>query len=525
MSTFTRRDMLVLTAALGIAPAAAQTLPVAAGSALGFGPPQPFSFDDLVADAKDRAARPYVPEVPRAADTLEAIDYDQHWRIKFKPENTLAANGGAAPVRFFHLGRYFKLPVGIHLVENGQARAVLYSPDLFDIPGDSPARRLPDDIGFAGFRVLEPSSERDWLAFLGAAYFRSSGELDQFGMSARALAIDVAMPTAEEFPRFTDFFFAPSQSGRLVVCCKMNSPRITGALRMEIAKPDRVVMDIQARYFARDAIARVGLAALTSMFWYAETGRERGVDWRPEVHDSDGLAMWTGTGERLWRPLNNPPQVTISSFSDDNPRGFGLLQRDRSFADYQDDGVFYEKRSSVWVEPHGDWGPGQVQLVEIPTDDEIHDNIAAYWLAKKPVERGDAIAVDYRLFWAKDEPYPADAGHVVATRLGRGGIPGQPRPPGVVKIVVDFAGGPLEGLAQDDRTVEAVVSASSGKVIRADAYANKGEHGWRAMFDLQTEGAAPVDLRLFLRRGDKTLTETWLWQYLPPASPQPEPRP
>ncbi|WP_279483160.1 glucan biosynthesis protein [Aureimonas sp. SK2] len=509
-----RREWMMGLAALGLASATRGAL-AADGDLLQFGAPEPFSFDALVERARALAASPYVPEVPRSGDVLERIDFDQHWRIQYKKSETLQLNDGKAPIRFFHLGRYFKLPVGIHVVENGEARTLRYDPNLFTIPADSPAKELPDDIGFAGFRVLEPGSDADWLAFLGAAYFRTSGEDNQFGMSARALAIDVAMPTPEEFPRFTDFFLEPSAGGRLVITCLLNSPRVAGVLRMDIKKGGPIVMDIQSRYFARDDIERFGIAALTSMYWYSETDKQRRIDWRPEVHDSDGLALWTGTGERLWRPLNNPPRVMTSSFSDRGPRGFGLLQRDRDFANYEDDGVFYEKRASVWVEPKGDWGPGVVQLVEIPTDDEIHDNIAAYWLAEKPVRKGDAIALDYWLHWSNREPFPGDVGKVVATRLGRGGIAGQPRPAGVTKIVVDFDQGLVAALDRDAKGVEAVASASRGTVGKVDCYSVKVGTAWRVTFDLTAEGSDPVELRLYMRQGDKVLTETWAYQFLP----------
>ncbi|WP_294641638.1 glucan biosynthesis protein, partial [uncultured Aureimonas sp.] len=273
--------------------------------------------------------------------------------------------------------------------------------------------------------------------------------------------------------------------------------------------------DIQSRYFARDDIERFGIAALTSMYWYSETDKQRRIDWRPEVHDSDGLAMWTGMGERIWRPLNNPPRVMTSSFSDQGPRGFGLLQRDRDFANYEDDGVFYEKRACVWVEPKGDWGPGMVQLVEIPTDDEIHDNIAAYWLSAKPVRKGDAIALDYVLHWSNREPFPGDVGKVVATRLGRGGIAGQPRPAGVTKIVVDFDGGLVAALDREAKGVEAIATASRGTVGKVDCYSVKVGTAWRVTFDLTAEGNDPVELRLYMRQGDKVLTETWAYQFLP----------
>ncbi|HUG61608.1 MAG TPA: glucan biosynthesis protein, partial [Methylomirabilota bacterium] len=290
MTDPTRRDVIAGFAALGLIPAfgvvsAAAQGATADGDGAVLGDPAPFSFDRLVSEARARAAAPYAPKPVVAADVLERIDYDDHWKIKYKPDHTLQAAGGRAPLRFFHLGRFFKEPVGIHLVENGEARPVLYSPDYFEIPADNPATVLPSDIGFAGFRVLEPGTERDWLAFLGAAYFRSAGALDQYGLSARAIAIDTALPTPEEFPRFTDFFFGASKTGDLVITAALEGPSVSGAVRWDIARGGDetgrgVVMDMAARFFARSDIARLGIAPLTSMYWYGETNRQRGRDWR-----------------------------------------------------------------------------------------------------------------------------------------------------------------------------------------------------------------------------------------------------
>ncbi|WP_237151988.1 glucan biosynthesis protein [Oryzibacter oryziterrae] len=516
-STLTRREMLGLLASLGLLPQLSVEEALAAADKTRLGKATEFSFAKLMAAAKDRASKPYVPEVPRAADTLEKIDYDQHWKIHFKEDHTVQAAGGKAPLRFFHLGRYFKLPVGIFLVDGEKAREVLYSPDYFEIPKDNPANGLPDDIGFAGFRVMEPGVERDWLAFLGAAYFRSSGALDQYGLSARAVAIDVAMPTPEEFPRFTNFYFGPSKTGLFTIYADLEGPRVSGAVRWDISRGGdvtgkQVVMDMAVRFYPRENIARFGVAALTSMFWYDETNRQKAPDWRPEIHDSDGLGIWTGAGERLWRPLNNPQNVMTSTFVDNNVKGFGLCQRDRSFENYQDDGVFYEKRSTVWVEPTGEWGAGAVQLVEIPTDDEIHDNIVAYWIPKEPANKGTEIAFDYRLTWAGDEPHVPTVGRVYSTRLGFGGVPGQERPKGVVKYVIDFDGGELAKYGQKDG-VEAVVSASAGTVSGVYTLPVVGTTRWRAVFDFKAAGPEPVDMRLFLKTKDKTLTETWLYQH------------
>ncbi|WP_069307104.1 glucan biosynthesis protein [Methylobrevis pamukkalensis] len=508
-ASINRREFTALLAALGI------VLPLgSARAAARLGSAVPFSFEGLVEAARQKAARPYAPPQTRAADVLERIDYDNHWKIQFRPDHTLELGGGKAPIRFFHLGRYFKDPVGINVIEGDRSRPVLYGPDYFDMPKDSPARALPEDIGFAGFRVMEEGAEKDWLAFLGAAYFRSSGELDQFGMSARAVAIDVALPTPEEFPRFTDFWFAPSETGTLTIYMAMDGPSITGALRMDCDRSKGVVMDISARYFMRKDIARLGLGALTSMFWYDQSNARSGKDWRPEIHDSDGLAIWTGAGERLWRPLNNPPSVMTSSFVDRDVRGFGLMQRDRSFENYQDDGVFYEKRSSVWIEPKGGWGDGTVQLVEIPTDDEIHDNIVAYWVPLTPAKAGDAVAIDYKVHWLADEPHPPAVARTVSTRVGMGGVPGQPRPKGVVKFVVDFEGGVLGDLTVKDGVL-AVVEASQGRISGVYTLPVVGTKRWRAFFDFTAEGVAPVEMRMFLKNETATLTETWLYQYHP----------
>ena len=490
---------------------------VASAAGLSFGEAQSFDFDWLRGQAKQLASRPYEPPVIRFGDVLERIDYDAYQQIRFIPNNALWANDdGPFPIQFFHLGRFFKAPVDLHVVKDGKAREILYSPSLFTFGKAEFAAQLPEDLGFAGFRVMDEGGRPDWLAFLGAAYFRSSGQLDQYGLSARGIAIDTGLPTPEEFPRFTGFWFEASAADPLavVIYALMDGPSIAGAYRLECAKHDGVVMQIEAALYARSDIARMGVAPLTTMFWYDETNRRQARDWRPEIHDSDGLALWTGAGEHIWRPLNDPPQLQVSSFVDNNPKGFGLLQRDRNFESYQDDGVFYDRRPSVWVEPIEGWGEGSVQLVEIPTDDEISDNIVAYWLPKAPVKAGSEWNFKYRLHWLADEPYPPKLARVTATRLGRGGIPGQPRPKDKKKIVIDFAGGPLEDLKKGD-PVQLIVDAARGTIDGDYALQIVGTKHWRAFFDIAVEGGAPVDIRAFLRYDDRPLSETWLFQFIP----------
>jgi periplasmic glucans biosynthesis protein len=275
-------------------------------------------------------------------------------------------------------------------------------------------------------------------------------------------------------------------------------------------------MDIEADLHTRAPIERLGIAPLTSMFWYSQTAKPTAIDWRPAVHDSDGLALWTRAGEHIWRPLNNPPRTTLSSFLDENPRGFGLLQRDRNFDHYQD-GVKYEKRPSTWVEPLSDWGQGAVQLLEFPTDDEIHDNIVASWVPKAPTVAGQNLSFTYRLYWLADEPFPTPLARVVATRLGRGGQPGQPRPKGVRKFLIEFEGAPLRDLPYGVKP-EPVATASRGTFGPyrfTEPVPDDVPGHWRTQFDLIVDGQEPVELRCYLKLGEKTLSETWAYQYYP----------
>jgi periplasmic glucans biosynthesis protein len=516
-----RRSVLKAGAALGLLGAnAGQAL---AAGALKLGPAEPFSFDKLKAMARRMAGEPYVGPARPSPDIVTKINYEAWGKIKFDMDHALFAEGpGRFPVSFFHLGMFFQKAVEMHVVDAGSARQIIYDQSYFEMPGDSIAKQLPQGAGFAGLRVQEARDgaldwhRNDWVAFLGADYFRSIGELRQYGLSARAVALEVAVAgKAEEFPDFTKFYIQAETGDSLTIYALLEGPSIVGAYRFVMTRTKCVTMDIDQTLFLRGDVARFGLAPLTSMYWFSETKKVTGADWRPEVHDSDGLALWMGSGERAWRPLNNAPRIITSSFADDNPRGFGLLQRDRNFDHYQD-GVYYDRRPSLWVEPKGTWGKGAVQLVEIPTDDEIHDNIVAMWVPEKAAVAGSEVTLSYRLTWAADEPFPTQLARCVATRLGNGGQPGQPRPKGVRKFMVEFMGLPLESLPFGVKP-EPVLWASRGtfSYIFTEAVPDDVPGHWRAQFDLTVTGADPVEMRLYLRAGETTLSETWLYQYHP----------
>lgn len=504
-------------AAAGFAAATLKSLPAQAG--IKFGEPVAFSHDAVINWAQLTARLPYAPYVPRYTEVVNRIDFNTYQEIRFRPNEALWADGSAPfPVELFHVSKYFQEPVRIFVVKDGLSREILYTPDLFSYGRAEFARSLPPDVGFVGFRVMYAPGEPDWLSFLGASYFRSCGETRQYGLSARGVAIDTAMPWPEEFPRFTNFWLEPSISPPgIVVYALMDSPSLTGAYKITAIKGKGVVTEVQAKLFARKDIQRLGIAPLTSMYWYGKTNRRQSADWRPEVHDSDGLAIWTGSGERIWRPLNNPFGVQTSSFFDKNPRGFGLSQRERRFAAYEDDSLFYEKRPTAWIETLGEWGEGAVQLVEIPTRDETNDNIVAYWTPKEPLKAGGVHDMHYRIFWQHDEPYPGNMGRVVSTRVGVGGVAKGLYTEVVdsfAKYVVDFEGGEL-GQFETKDNLQVNVTAPKGVIERKAAFRIVDTGKWRAMFDFRPADREPVDLRMYLEKDGKALTETWLYQHLP----------
>jgi len=477
-----------------------------------------FTFEDLKALAKASAAKPYSATKVPAPKLIDKITYDQHWKIRFKEEETLYPGGKKAPVQFFYPGRYFPQPVKIYIRDkNSFAKEVPFSNDLFDMPSDSPAHDLPEGFGFAGFRLMRPGMKPDWISFLGASYFRTDGPEGQYGLSARGIAINTGMNQPEEFPRFSAFWIGPAEKEgeSLSVWALLDGPSVTGAYRFGLSKDNKEVKghvtSVTAHLYMRADVERLGIAPLTSMYWYSEKDKTIAKDWRPEIHDSDGLAIHTGAGGYIWRPLNNPQSVSATSFIDNNPKGFGLIQRDRDFNNYQDDGVFYNKRSSAWIKPIGDWGKGAVQLIEIPTVDETFDNIVAYWVPEKPALKGDEFSFSYDIEWRPLDPKSKDLASVVNTRQGLGGIPGQPIPKGVNKMVIDFEGPVLQELDRDSG-VKPIVEASNGEIIKPiGAYPIVGTNQWRLTFDYKQSNKNPVSLRAYLiNKEGEAITETWV---------------
>jgi len=446
-----------------------------------------------VAQARALARQPYVA-TPESAHA--AANYDEAVRLTYGDVPAVAGNIRLFPATKVGAPR----PVRIAIVANGQAREIVDTSGLF-VGGKN-----TDPVGF---RVMDATGRSDWLAFQGASYFRSSGSRDQYGLSARGIAIDTGLATGEEFPDFTHFWIEQTGPDTVRVHALIDGPSLTGAYAFDCRKSQQsVTQDITAALFLRKDVEQLGLAPASSMFWYDQSSAPKQRDWRPEIHDSDGLAIWSGNGERVWRPLQNPATPQLNSLRADSPRGFGLIQRDQAFDHYQDDGVFYDRRPSLWVEPKGDWGRGAVGLFEMPTDGETLDNVALFWKADKPAKAGQRRDFAYRLTWTSKDPSADASSRCVDVYEGPGGIPGSPPLPGVRKFVFDFTGPALTGLERSSG-VTAETDIPTGAIVSVVAYPVVGSDGrWRAMIDVRTASLKQAQFRLYLKRGGSALSET-----------------
>jgi glucans biosynthesis protein len=470
-----------------------------------------FGFEDVKQAAERLEHGTYAAPNSTLPEAIAHLSYDQYRDIRFKAQSALwRKDDSPFEVQFFHLGSYFTTPVEVNVVRDDGVVPVRYRASMFDFGRNQVDAETLGAAGFAGLRVHYPLNTDNYkdelLTFLGASYFRVLGRSAVYGASARGLAIDTAMAGGEEFPQFRTFWLVQPVHGdrQLTLYALLDSRSITGAYRFIVHPGDTTTVDVTATLFAREQVQTLGIAPLTSMYLCGGNTGGCSDDYRSEVHDSDGLALWLGNGEELYRPLDDPERLSLASFDAPSLKGFGLAQRNRDFATYEDLESHFERRPDVFVEPVGDWGGGHVSLLELPTPKEIHDNITAFFTPNAPLAKGGSLTVAYRMYWGVAVPELHRPGRTLSTHSGAGSARGFRR------FVVDFAGG------RDARAgahVEPVVTASRGKIVNSFAERNDVTHGWRVSFEVVPEGGESVELRCFARAGLDTLTETWsyLW--------------
>jgi glucans biosynthesis protein len=484
---------------------------------------RPFDFDVLSEDMRRLAESPYTAPEPLGG-TLAELDYQIYRLISFDPERARFAESGS-PFRLhaFHPGWLFDEPVTIYEVVDGAAHPMSFSAEDFRYYNEAAefGEQVGELPGISGFRLHYPLNVAgvldELITFQGASYFRALGRGNAYGLSARGLAIDTATQNGEEFPRFTDFFVIPPEPGAtsMTVFAALDSESVTGAYRFVITPGQQTAVDVTARLYFRSDVAHLGIAPLTSMFLFAENNRWGFDDYRPQVHDSDGLQVRRANGDRLWRTLANPPELASSYFAETSPRGFGLHQRDREFEHYQDPGAAYHVRPSLDVDFIGEWGEGAVRLVEIPTDLEINDNIVAYWTPSGTIAAGDSREYAYRLRWGMLPPDPRDdLAYVVATRTGVGGPSGVPTDSNARKFVIDFRGGTLpDGETETDILPRFTATGGEVDADTVTVFYVPESGVWRLVGDVTPTDRNATELVAYLETQNRKLTETWLYQW------------
>lgn len=505
-----RRDVLKSVLALAAVPTAG----FGKEPGLSMGTPAEFDRADIRKRAKALAGQDYAPR-PMVPESWRNLSYDQYRKIWFDGRNALWEGTDASQrADVFPPGLYFPQAVEINVVEEGTMRPLHFDMAVFDTTDQFPDVDIDETLGYSGLRLRAefetPGIFQEYAVFQGASYFRGIGAGETYGLSARGLALNTADSEGEEFPDFTAFWLeTPAPAAKSVVLhALLDSPSCTGVYRFEITPGTTLSMKVEAELFARTELRHVGIAPLTSMFLFDATMRDRFSDFRPAVHDSDGLMIHNGAGEVIWRPLANPTTLQISAFADQDPRGFGLMQRARRFSDFADLEALYHNRPALWVTPGEAWGAGSVTLVEIPADLEIYDNIVAYWRPSTPIAKGATHKMSYRLDWAED-PAPRDLMplRVLDTAIGD-------RPEGGTIVAIDFE--TRADVPADIKDIDIVLRSNAGEVSKGLIQRNPDTGGPRLAFTFHPGDATLVEFRAQLRLAGAPLSEVWLYRWTAP---------
>ncbi|WP_211110163.1 glucan biosynthesis protein [Acuticoccus mangrovi] len=474
-----------------------------------FGETVPFSRARLAAAARALSEQPFQDRRGEVSDELTAMGYDAYRAMQPGPDWPMPLS----PANRFYFdpllaGFVYNQPVDLWYVNGDQAQRIIFDREMFVFRPPAATVVPEGNIPFSGFRLRselnQPGVLDEFAVFQGASYFRAVGAGENYGLSARGLAINTGRPTGEEFPVFRSFWIErpPEGAKAVVVHALLDSPSTTGAYRITIRPGDATVTDVELTLFPRTDIKTVGFAPFSSMFLFDAINRHAFDDYRDAVHDSGGLSIFTGAGEWLWRPIMNPQRLQVSAFVDSTPRGFGLVQRKRHYSDYQDAEARYETRPTAWVEPIGDWGGGAVVLFEIPTENETNDNIVTYWQPNQPIIAGEPFSLTYRIHWDSAAAAVTQGPRVIATRQGQN-FHGTRR-----LFVIDFAmnGQPIDGISVD-------VECSAGKAVNITFYPTPEPDVLRTSFELDTDGAESSELRLTLNTPQGPAGERWVFRW------------
>ena len=482
-------------------------------------------LQSIIDEAKQSAEQSYKENDHGLDDKLKDIDYQTYRAIRFKPEQSLWHGENDYEVQFFHPGFLYQLPVTVNVFDaDNDASPIAFEKAMFSYDGkaSSLGQYTKDENGFAGFRLHYPIKNEEYkdefAVFLGASYFRLVGKNQVYGISARGLAIDTALSKGEEFPHFTQFWLIEPKEGQpITVYARLESPSVAGAYKFVIQPGVDTEVKVQSWLFAREDVDKLGIAPFTSMFLYGENTQKHHDDYRPEVHDSDGVLMVTHAGEEIWRPLTNPSRLQVTSLSDSHPKGFGMLQRDGEWDNYLDAEANYHLRPGLWVTPEAGFEKGRLEVGEIPTNSEIHDNIVAFWTPEKPFVSGESLYFSYNLSTVEQNPFVSELASVVRTRQGAAVLPGDEFEDASLNTTrqfsIDFSA--PSGFSFNSDTTKLIVQASNGQVSKQRMHPVADGAEVRATFFLKPKEKQTVDMRAYIEQDGKRISEVWNYVYQP----------
>jgi glucans biosynthesis protein len=499
-----RREFLSL--ALGGALAANAGAPQAWAEPLAS--PAPFAPDAVLKAAAQLAAQPFKPPSAPLPSVFSGLTFEQYASIRRVPGTAIWADDKLGfSLEPLNRGFVYTTPIEINIVENGLSQRVIYDPADFDFGKLQPPAAVRD-LGFSGLRILRSSDEgfQDAAIFQGASFYRSRARGQNFGVTARGLAIRTGDEPGEEFPLFREFWVErpTPASNTLTMYALLDSESMTGSFRFTIRPLETTIIDTEMTLIARAATDKLGIGAMAGDYLFSGLDHRRTDDWRAAVYEITGLQALSGQGEWLWRPVCNRETLQISAFSDVNPRGFGLLQRSRSFDAFYDDEGRWELRPTLWIEPIGDWGEGDVRLLEIPAASETNANIIAQWRPKGGIAAGKSQSFAYRQFWCWTPPSKPPLAVCMSSRAGK--FNGRPR--FTVEMTGDVFADPLKAAA-----AAADIQANPGKIASIRLYPYKDRRSVRAVFDLDPGSETFSELRLTLKIDNQAISETWLYRW------------
>jgi periplasmic glucans biosynthesis protein len=490
-----------LTASLapsGVAPAAAEPL----------GQPVPFAADTVVNMAVALASKPFkAPEAPLPS-LFSGLTFEQYASIRRVPGTAIWSNEKLGfSLEPLHRGFVFTTPIAINVVENGMAQRVIYESADFDFGQLQPTGVL-GDLGFSGLRVLRSYDQgfEDVAIFQGASFYRARARGQAFGVTARGLAIRTGDEPGEEFPLFREFWIdKPSPAAdTLTIHALLDSASVTGAFRFTLRPLETTIIDTEATLIARVAVDKLGFGPMAAAYLFSGLDHRRPDDVRAAAYESAGLQILTGSGEWLWRPVSNRETLQISAFSDVNPRGFGFLQRSRSFDAFYDDETHWELKPSLWIEPIGDWAAGDHRLLEIPAASEANENVIVQWRPKTAMAPATTQSIAFRQFWCWSPPTKPPLATCVSSRHGKAGN----RQRFAVEMAGDLFADPAKGAA-----ASAEVQAAPGKITSVRLFPYTDRRSVRVVFDLDPGSESYSELRLTLKVDNQAASETWLYRW------------